>query len=386
MFSQEHQQLWRSLPAGHPSEAEAYDLAGHAPSGAPRLAEVLWAEEFGSGGRLDSVIIDRARQTKSALFGDQAFAVVPMYVTSVCNENCLYCNYRSGNKGVEVERLRLTDDELAQEARHLIEQKGMHVLELVYASDPRVRADSMCRHVEIAQRMLDERGGGIVGISAEALDEDEYRALADAGVSFSVLWQETYDRDRYRELHPGATKKTSFEYRLDAFERMITAGIKNVGIGILSGLADWRMDWAMLMLHEDYLRRQYGQAANILGTPRLTPAPGSILPPGGLIPSTEEFLATVALHNIYAPETLPFVSTREKWDVCVALAKGGGCMFTFNCSTIPGGYSLGRHGAQFRSGSYDAPVFRGRLADEAGVSPQFAWTFDALRPSVGHPA
>ena len=219
----------------------------------------LWSEGFGQGGELDRAIIARAAGLKTALYGGRVFVIVPMYVTSICREQCLYCNFRAGNKGVGVERKRLTDDELEKEARYLVEEKGLRVLELVYSTDPRTRVDAMCRHIELLRRLLDNHGGGLVGISAEAFDESDYRRLVDAGLRWSVLWQETYDKSRYAVLHPGKTKKASFEYRLDAYEHMLAAGIEHVGIGVLSGLADWKRDWAMLMLHEEYLQ-QYGGA------------------------------------------------------------------------------------------------------------------------------
>jgi 2-iminoacetate synthase len=219
----------------------------------------------------------------------------------------------------------------------------------------------------------------MVGINAEALDEAEYRALLSAGLSFVVLWQETYDRDIYIELHPGNTKKTRFEYRLDAYERMLVAGIPHIGMGILSGLTDWREDWSMLILHEAYLHQQYGVSAAILGIPRLKSANGALVKNTRFIPTEEEFSQCVALHNIFSPSTMAFVSTRETWDVCVNLAKGGGCLFTLNCSTIPGGYSLGHRGHQFPTASYDAQVFS-TVLQEAGLSPVFNWAFPQRNP------
>ncbi len=245
------------------------------PMVASDYAPFLWREGFGLGGELDQTIIARSTEVKSALYDGRVFVIVPIYVTSICEEQCLYCNFRGGNKGIGVERRRLTDDELEQEALYLIEQKGLRVLELVYSTDPRMRVDAMCRHVEMLRRLLHRHGGGLVGISAEALEESEYRRLIDAGLCWSVLWQETYDKGRYAELHPGKTKKSNFEYRLDAYERMLAAGVEHVGVGVLSGLSDWRRDWAMLMLHEEYLQQHYGGGATILGTPRLKLAPGA---------------------------------------------------------------------------------------------------------------
>jgi len=341
------------------------------------LAPFFWSETYGTGGELDQAILRRSRQLKEERYGGKVLVIAPIYVTSICQEQCLYCNFRAGNKGIGVQRRRLTDDELEQEAIYLVEEKGLRVLELVYAADPLMRTDSMCRHVELLQRVLDRHGGGLVGISAEALEEDEYRRLVSAGLGWSVLWQETYDRARYAFLHPGKTKKANFEYRLDAYDRMLTAGIAHVGIGILSGLSDWRKDWTMLMLHEEYLQRHYSPGATILGIPRLKLAPGAFLQRTPFTPTRQEFLVMVALHNIFSPAKAAFVSTREDWDLCVELAQGGGCLFTLNCSTTPGGYTLQNSGCQFTAHSYDAPIYSNTLRSE-GLNPVFNWNANDL--------
>jgi len=370
MFSARHQAVWEEIADLRQHGCRA--VASLRAEVAADFVPLLWNREFGDGNALDRAILERSAVLKSALYDHQVFAIVPIYVTSICSEQCLYCNYRGGNKGIGVERMRLSDPELEQEALYLVEHKGLRTLELVYATDPRMRVDAMCRHVELLRRLLDARGGGLVAISAEALDEDEYRRLVSAGLCISVLWQETYDRSRYAMLHPGKTKKANFEYRMDAYERMLVAGVPHVGIGVLSGLAEWRPDWAMLMLHEEYLQRQYGRGATILGIPRLKRAPGAVLQESPFTPTRQEFVATVALHNIFSPTTAAFVSTREEWEVCVELARGGGCLFTLNCSTTPGGYSLQHGGCQFTSCSYDAPVYSEKLRAE-GLEPIFLW-------------
>ena len=122
------------------------------PMVASDYAPVLWSEGFGLKGDLDQSIIAGSTEVKSALYDGRVFVIAPIYMTSICEEQCLYCNFRGGNKGIGVERKRLSDDELEQEALYLIEQKGLRVLELVYAADPRVRVDAMCRHVELLRR------------------------------------------------------------------------------------------------------------------------------------------------------------------------------------------------------------------------------------------
>jgi len=383
MFSAEYNRACEQV--SDLSRARGTALDALQPLTAADLAPLLWDQEFATGGVLDAEIVARAAERKQELYRGQVFVIVPVYVTSICQEQCLYCNYRAGNKGIAVERKRLTDDELKREALYLIEEKGFHVLELVYASDPQMRVDAMCRHVELLCNLLDANGGGLVGISAEALEERDYRRLVNAGLCWSVLWQETYDKSRYAALHPGRSPKSNFAYRLDAYERMLAAGIHHVGSGVLSGLADWRRDWAMLMLHEEYLRQKFPNGASILGTPRLKMAPGAAFQQSTFTPTRQEFLATIALHNIYSPTTVPFASTREEWDVCLEVARGGGCLFTLNCSTTPGGYSLHHRGCQFASQSFDAPVYSARLRAE-GLEPAFRWKAADLSGNSRHTA
>ncbi|HXM48181.1 MAG TPA: radical SAM protein [Pyrinomonadaceae bacterium] len=379
MFSEWYEEIRNSIfsTGDTPSRGNASGFVGLPSSDDPAIGQILWDEELGTGGRLDDLILETSHQMKQEVYGGAVYAVVPLYATSICMEECVYCNYRAGNKGIGVERIRLSDDELIEEARYLIEEKGLRTLELVYATDPLVRADSMCRHVELLERLLSQYGGGSVGINTEALEVEEYRSLVDAGLSFAVLWQETYDRERYGEVHLGKTKKTNFEYRLNAYERMIEGGIKNIGMGVLSGLAEWRPDWAMLIQHENYLRQEYGLGAAVLGIPRLKVAAGALLKESSFIPTRQEFLVTVALHNIYSPRTMAFVNTREDWELCVDLSKGGGCLFTFNCSTIPGGYSLGHRGYQFPTHSYDTATYVGRL-QEQNLHAVFEWTLNEV--------
>jgi len=320
-------------------------------------------------------VLNLSSEMKASIYKNKVFAIVPLYVTSICQESCIYCNYRARNKNDQIERIRLTDDQLKQEAQFLIEDKGLRVIELVYATDPIVRVPQICEHVRIVHQLLDEVGGGMVGINAEPFDIDDYIKLKESGLNFVVLWQETYQREIYRHLHPGRTKKSNFEYRVDATERMILGGIRHIGLGVLSGLAPWRQDWLLLIAHERYLQERYGIKPLILGVPRLKPAPGAKLQWTPFIPTDEEFLLAIAVHNITFPSSLPFINTREAWELCVKASAGGGALFTFDCKTIPGGYTLGATGCQFPTFSYDARIYRRRL-EICNLRPVFDWVFD----------
>ncbi len=321
-----------------------------------------------------------AAAVKRARFAGTVFPVAPLYVSSVCAEQCRYCNYRGGNRGVGVVRRRLTDDEVAAEAEWLIDSRGLRCVELVYASDPRMPPAVIARHVARVRALLDARGGGVVGLSAEPADADDYRRLRDAGLDFAVVWMETYDRSRWAALHPGRTRKADMDWRLGVYDRMIAGGLRSFGMGVLSGLSDWRRDWTALLAHEADLLDRHGIGPAILGIPRLKPAPGAPLQSTPEIPADDELRLAVAVHNLRVPAALPFVSTRESWDLCVQLAAGGGCLFTFDCSTIPGGYTRPPDGAQFPSWSFDAREYAPRLPAH-GLRAEFDWRLGVSGPA-----
>ena len=318
-------------------------------------------------------ILDTSRQIKQKIFKNKIFPIVPVYVSSFCREHCKYCNYRIENKDKLIKRIRLTSDQFKEEIEYLVLKKGLKVVELVYGSDPKIIPE-IPGHIRLAHKILDKVGGGMVAINAEPFTVEKYRILKEAGLDFVILWQETYQRKYYKQLHPDKTPKANFNYRLDDFERMIEAGIKNIGLGVLFGLAPWRKDWLLLMEHERYLYDKYGVRTSIVGIPRLKPAVGALIRYTPFIPSDKEFLLAIAVHNIFSPKTLPFINTREKFNLCVQLAKGGGALFTFNCRTIPGGYVLREKGYQFPTYDFDVNEYLPKLQSKE-LTPIFNWNF-----------
>lgn len=295
-----------------------------------------------------------SKKIKDRIFHGEIYPIVPLYVTSICKEHCVYCNYRVENKDKEISRIRLSNEELAAEVE-FVAKKGLRIIELVYAADPLITVHDVYNHIKITHGILSKYGAGMVGINAGPYSVEEYTELKEAGLDFAVLWQETYDESSYKELHPGRSGKADFRYRLYAPERMIQAGIKNIGLGVLSGLSKWRYDWYMLMSHIHHLLQKYQDKIGmiILGIPRLKPAAGALLSTTSFTPNDREYLFAISVFNLFLPTALPFVNTRENWQICVEIAKGGGTLFTFNCKTIPGGYTFNRLGYQFPTHDFD---------------------------------
>jgi hypothetical protein len=160
---------------------------------------------------------------------------------------------------------------------------------------------------------------------------------------------------------------------------MLEAGLANIGLGVLSGLSEWRTDWALLMGHVQYLQETFvGTLKNvILGLPRLKRAAGAALQTTEFLPDDREQLLAIAAFNLFMPSALPFVNTRESWEQCLCIAAGGGTLFTLNCKTIPGGYSHVEIGYQFPTFDFDVEQYQGGL-EAHGLAPTFEWSFDHM--------
>lgn len=345
------------------------------------VAELLAIDPAEDGVSFEGVVATAAR-VKRRCFSSQVFPISPLYVTSICSDRCAYCNYRAGNRGVDLERVRLIDSELSREIQYLLES-GIRIIELVYATDPFLTAQDIARHVSLAALELSRVGGGYVGINAAPFTTAEYEIIRRAGLDFAVLWQETYNREVYANVHAGSPQKEDYDFRYTAHERMIEAGIRCVGIGVLSGLAPWREDWLALLDRAKLLSERYAGRLDklILGIPRLKPAAGAVIKESVHTPTDREFRLAVAVFDLVFPDALPFVSTREPWEMCVALAEGGGVLFTLDCKTIPGGYSLGRKGYQFPTFDFSGRTWMSRLSNH-GLTASNANPFGLWPPAV----
>ncbi len=315
-------------------------------------------------------MLEQCRSIKQKIFNNKIFVLVPLYISNFCNENCLYCNFRKDNKSIR--RKRLNDDELIKELEFLIKIKGYRTIELVYSSDPELDLDTISRQIRTVKNFLNDHGGGLVGLNSEAFDLIGYKHLKKSGIDFIVLWQETYDKNVYSQVHVNDQKKSKFEYRLDAYEYILLSGINKIGMGVLSGLTNWRFDWAMLILHQEYLRKNYSNFTQIIGIPRLKPASNAKIKHTRYIPNDDEFLYAIAIQGLYNPLSLPFINTREKWSFCKDASLGGGVLFTFDCKTIPGGYSLGQYGNQFPTFNFNINKYKKDIIKE-GLIPIMKW-------------
>lgn len=327
---------------------EAQSLRGLGPEDAASL--LIWGRD--ASGRAEIEAASREVREKSG--GRTIEIIIPEYLTSFCQNDCLYCGYRKSNPLAE--RVRLSLSEFEKEI-DLILAWGHRQIELVLADDPEFGPDRIAPYVELARRKLSELGGGMVALNAPAYSEDGYRLLYTKGLDWVALWQETYDETHFGRWHFQGSPKRNYEFRLDVWDRAISAGFTRVALGVLFGLYDWRFEVLALIEHGNYLLRNYGIEPHALGIPRLKPARGVLASqkPSHYTVSDEDYRLALNIYRLAFPRTRLFLNTRETFDFNMSLV-GRGDLFTVDCETLPGAYLRGRLPGQFSTHTYPPRV------------------------------
>ncbi len=277
-----------------------------------------------------------ARQVRERLAPHTVEFVIPVYLTSFCENECLYCGYRQSN--ALAERVRLSLDEFSREL-DLILSWGHRQIELVLSEDPQFGPDVVARYVELTRQKLDCLGGGVVGLCSPVYEREDYVRLRAAGLEWVVEWQETYHQPHFDRWHVTGSPKRDFEYRLDLWDRVIGAGIEKIALGALLGLYDWRYNALATIEHGNYLRRAYGLDPHAIGIPRLKPARGVLASQKSsrFTVSDDDYRLILSLYHLAFPGSRLFFNTRENYEMNISMVEAGD-LFTVDCDTFPGGY------------------------------------------------
>lgn len=198
-------------------------------------------------------------------FGQAIQVFAPLYISNYCNNSCTYCGYRAMS---HITRHKLSLEEIESEAKAMAADGLRQVLVLTGSS----RKESPVSYIRDAVMVL-KKYIPMIGIEIYALDQDEYKTLVDAGVSYLTVYQETYNQIEYAAVHPRGLKR-NFQYRLDAIERGTNAGMIGVNIGALLGLSKPRFEIYNLALHGAYLLEHYPGLELAFSLPRLRPTAG----------------------------------------------------------------------------------------------------------------
>ncbi len=296
------------------------------------------------------VIHGTARRLHEALATHKVEFIIPVYLTSICQNECLYCGYRQSNPLAE--RIRLGVEEFEAEL-DLILSWGHRQIELVLSDDPDFGPKEVARYVKLTRNKLQAAGGGVIALCSPVYEQGAYSLLAEAGLNWVVEWQETYHRPHFDRWHFPGSPKRQYEFRTDLWDRVIAGGISEIALGVLLGLYDWRYEALALVEHGNYLHRTYGIEPHALGIPRLKPARGVLASQKAsrFAVSDDDFRFIVSVYRLAFPRSRLFFNTRESYEFNLSMVSGGD-LFTVDCETLPGGYLRRDLPGQFSTHGY----------------------------------
>lgn len=317
--------------ARRPREIEAMSFASTLDKLALHKSTVVRRFEQLIAPKSDSELESMA-QTSRALtlqhFGRTMRLFAPLYLSNECINNCHYCGFSRDNP---ILRVTLSLEEVAAEARYL-QEAGFRQILLVSGEHPRFVSDDYL--VDCVRALASDFSS--IAIEVGPMPTEAYVAIVCAGAEGLVVYQETYQRAVYAELHTAGPKR-DFDYRLDCPERAYAAGFRRIGIGALLGLWRWQDEAVALAAHVDYLLRCCWQAQITVSLPRLRPAAGGFKPLFSI--SDRELAQLVCALRISFPQVGIVLSTRERPSLRDALVSLGVTMMSAGSHTEPGGYT-----------------------------------------------
>lgn len=246
----------------------------------------------------------RAHTETTKRFGNTVYLFTPLYIANYCENYCVYCGFNCYN---DIKRLKLNAEQIENEMK-IIAASGMEEI-LLLTGESRTYSDlnyigEACKLARKYFRM--------VGLEIYPLNTDEYRYLHQCGADYVTVFQETYDIDRYEQLHLFGHKRV-WPYRFDSQERALLGGMRGVAFSALFGLSDFRKDALATALHAYYLQRKYPHAEMSLSCPRLRP----IINNDKISPSDvgeKQLCQILCAYRIFMPYIGITVSSRESAD------------------------------------------------------------------------
>ena len=277
-----------------------------------------------------------AEEIKQAFYGNRIVMFAPLYLSNYCVNGCVYCPYHMKNK--HIARIKLTQEEIKKEVIAL-QDMGHKRLAIEAGEDP---VNNPIEYILEAIRTIysiHHKNGDIrrVNVNIAATTVENYRKLKEAGIGTYILFQETYNKKSYEELHPTGPKH-NYDYHTEAMDRAMEGGIDDVGLGVLFGLEGYQYEFAGLMMHAEHLEAVHGVGPHTISVPRVKHADD--IDPDAFDNSLSDdiFEKIAACIRIAVPYTGMIISTRESQEVREKMLQLGVSQISGASRTSVGGY------------------------------------------------
>lgn len=278
-----------------------------------------------------------ANEIKIKYYGNRIVTFAPLYLSNYCVNGCVYCPYHYNNK--HIPRKKMTQEEIEKEVIAL-QDLGHKRLALETGEDP---VNNPIEYILDSIKTIyniKHKNGAIrrVNVNIAATTVENYKKLHDAGIGTYILFQETYNKKSYEQLHPSGPKH-NYDYHTEAMDRAMEGGIDDVGLGVLFGLENYKYEFTGLLMHAEHLEAVYGVGPHTISVPRIRPADD--IDPNSFINAIDDdiFTKIVACIRIAVPYTGMIISTRESKETREKVLRLGVSQISGGSKTSVGGYA-----------------------------------------------
>lgn len=314
-------------------------------------------------------LLETAAVVKKEIFGNRMVLFAPIYTGNHCSNNCLYCGFRAAN--TDLKRVTLTKDDLTLEAEVLIKEGHKRILLLCGESHKTPLKNTMDAMETVYAASVNGQSIKRINVEIAPMDVEDFKILKTANIGTYTCFQETYDPELYKIYHPTG-KKADYNYRLNVMHRAMEAGIDDVGIGVLFGLADYKFEVLAIFQHAQSLEKEYGCGPHTVSVPRIEPAPGAPFTENIPFPVDDDaFRKIISIVRMAMPYTGIILSTRETKDLREELMQYGVSQVSAGSKTSPGGYSESKDNMQFSLGDHRSLEEVISDMTDAGYIPSF---------------
>jgi 2-iminoacetate synthase len=287
----------------------------------------------------------RSREATQKRFGKTIQFYIPLYLSNQCLNHCVYCGFNHDNN---IRRVVLTDEEIMQEV-HVIKEMGFeHLLLLTGESPLHAGVDYIEHAIRLVKPYFKQ-----LSLEVQPLSTQDYIRLQNEGVYGVYVYQETYHRQRYRCYHPAGMKR-DYKWRVETPERLGSAGIHKIGLGVLLGLEDWRIESFFLGMHLRFLEKHFWKSAYSLSFPRMRPHEGGFQPRFDV--TDKQFAQMIWAFRLFDKEVEMSLTTRESPALRNNILSLGITSMSAGSKTEPGGYCQKEELEQFAINDKRSPV------------------------------
>ncbi|MDR1928975.1 MAG: [FeFe] hydrogenase H-cluster radical SAM maturase HydG [Endomicrobium sp.] len=284
-------------------------------------------------------LYDAAFFVKKSIYGKRIVMFVPLYISNICANKCLYCGFALNNNFIT--KKKLTVYEIKNQVKLLL--KRGHKRILMVASEMISSDENINYYIEAIKTIYSTEYNNNkikrVNVNVAPMARKDFKKLKDANIGTYQVFQETYHKQTYEKLHIYGPK-SDYNNRLNAIDNSFVAGIDDFGIGVLLGLYKYNFEIIAMLMHIKYLEKKYNVGPHTISIPRVKPAFGSIYASNPEYPVTDEELKKiVAILRLSVPYTGIILSTRETSNLRDILIKLGVSQISVESKVMPGGYN-----------------------------------------------